>query len=350
MPISVRGPKIAIAGKLVDLNVFGLIRGRADFALQTSVVDVDFDGNAATTTDRLNDAALLTFALTNLDLTIGFGAATLRITGGSLGIASIKPPAATAPTTDTRSSTAVTGKELSVTLTIPGIQGSVTAASIRVNRASGQLDPTPANATSGDEVKAVALNWATAATTPAALTVDLDGSGGWTVPTALVDPGSGLPDPTAMPITLRGSQLAVAGSITGLNLFGILRGGADFAVSSQMVDIDFDGSASTTNDRLTDASLVTFALSNLNLRLGTDEVGLQIGPGGTIGIASISAPTPATGTGTDDRTWTAVVGKDLAVSLDLPGITASVSAGALKINRASGQFTPTTGSPCSHRR
>ena len=81
---------------------------------------------------------------------------------------------------------------------------------------------------------------------------------------------------------------------------------------------------------------MTFALSNLNLRLGTPTVGLQIGPGGTVGIASISAPAPATGT--DTRSWTAVVGKDLAVSLSLPGITGSVSSGALKINRAGGEL------------
>jgi hypothetical protein len=124
MPISVRGPKIAVAGKLVNLNIFDLITGGADFALQTSVVDVDFDGNAATTTDRLNDAALLTFALTNLDLEVGFGGVGLAITSGSLGIASIKPPAATAPAGDNRSWTAVTGSDLTVVLTIPGIEGS----------------------------------------------------------------------------------------------------------------------------------------------------------------------------------------------------------------------------------
>ena len=88
------------------------------------------------------------------------------------------------------------------------------------------LDPTPANPASGDEVSAVALNWATAAGAP--LTVDLDGSGGWTAPTALVDPGAALPNPTPIPITFRGSQLAVAGSISNVDLFGLLTGGADF--------------------------------------------------------------------------------------------------------------------------
>ena len=313
MPITFRGRKLAVAGRLTNLSIFDLISGSADFALETRTVDVDFDGSAATTNDRLAGASLMTFGLSNLTLSVGLGGVGLSITGGSLGIATITPTAATAPATDNRSWSAVTGKDLAITLNIPGIQGSVTSGSVRINRASGQFDPTPANPTSGDEVKAVALNWATAAGSP--LTVDLNTTTGWQPPTALVDPGSGLPDPTAMPITFRGSQLAVAGSITGLNLFGILTGGADFSVTSQLVDIDFNGSATNTTDRLNDASLVTFALSNLNLRLGTDTAGLQIGPGGTVGIASISAPAPATGTGADNRTWTAVVGKDLAVSL-----------------------------------
>ena len=188
---------------------------------------------------------------------------------------------------------------------------------------------------SGPVVPAVALNWATAAGGP--LTVDLNGDGVWEEPEDLVDPGAALPNPIAIPITFRGDQLAVAGSITGLDLFGILTGGADFSVTSQLVDVDFDGDGdATTGDQLDDASLVTFALSNLNLRLGTPTVGLQIGPGGTIGIASISAPAPLTGT--DTRSWTAVVGADLVVSLSLPGVTGSVENGSLKINRAAGEL------------
>ena len=58
-------------------------------------------------------------------------------------------------------------------------------------------------------------------------------------------------------------------------------------------------------------SRTTFALSNLDLRLGSDEVGLRIGPGGTIAIATLSAPKPATGsTATDTRSWLAVNGNE----------------------------------------
>jgi hypothetical protein len=60
-------------------------------------------------------------------------------------------------------------------------------------------------------------------------------------PTALVDPGAALPDPTAIPITFRGSQLAVAGSISNVDPVRLLTGGADFSVTSQLVDVDLDG-------------------------------------------------------------------------------------------------------------
>jgi hypothetical protein len=92
----------------------------------------------------------------------------------------------------------------------------------------------------------------------------------------------------------------------------------------------------TTADQLNDASLVTFALSNLNLRLGTPTAGLQIGRAAR--SASPRSPRPRRTIGTDTRSWTAVVGANLAVSLSLPGITGSVTAGSLKINRAAGAF------------
>ena len=216
MPIKMRGQKLAIGGRLTGLDIFGILTGDADFALETKLVDVDFDGSAATTSDRLDDASLLTFGLSNLDLDIGFAGQGLHIGGGSLGIAILKAKAAVSPAVDDRSWSAVTGTGLVLSLTLPGVTGSVTAGSVRINRAAGAFDPDggdPANA-----VAAVALNWATESGGP--LGVDLDGAGGWTAPTAVVDPGAALPDPTPIPITFRGSQLAVSGSVSGLNLSG----------------------------------------------------------------------------------------------------------------------------------
>ena len=57
------------------------------------------------------------------------------------------------------------------------------------------------------------------------MTVDLDPAGDWTAPTALVDPGQSLPTPTALSITLRGAQTAVAGTLSNLNLFDFITGG-----------------------------------------------------------------------------------------------------------------------------
>src|SRR4029450_10672369 len=95
--------------------------------------------------------------LSTLSLSVGLGGVGLSIAGGSLGIATITPKAP-ASGTDTRSWSAVTGKNLAVTLSIPGITGTVSNGSGRINRASGVLTPP-----SGSPVDAVALNWATAA-------------------------------------------------------------------------------------------------------------------------------------------------------------------------------------------
>ena len=128
-----RGKKLAVAGRLISLDIFGVLSGEADFALQTSVVDVDFDGSGTTTGDRLDDASLMTFGLSNLSLSVGLGGVGLSISGGSLGIATLTP-AAPASGSDERSWSAVTGKDLAVTLNIPGINGTVSSGSVRINR------------------------------------------------------------------------------------------------------------------------------------------------------------------------------------------------------------------------
>ena len=137
-----------------------------------------------------------------------------------------------------------------------------------------------------------------------------------------------------MPVTLRGAQTTVAGTLTGLNLFDFITGGASFALSSRAVDVDLDGDGSgLTGEQLDNANLLTIALSSLTLSVGISGVGLTL-TGGSIGVAVLGAPVPATGT--DTRSWTAVSADSLAVALDLPGITATVSNVALRIGRASG--------------
>ena len=329
IPITFRGQQLAVAGSISNVDLFGLLTGGADFSVTSQLVDVDFDGTGAMT-DRLDDASLVTFALSNLNLRLGTPTVGLQIgPGGTIGIASISAPAP-APATgaaDNRSWTAVVGANLAVTLRVPGITGSVSSGSLKINRASGAFTPA-----TGTPVNATALDWATEDGDP--LTVDLEAAGGWTAPTELVDPGKALPTPVAMPVTLRGAQTAVAGELTNLNLFDLITGGANFALTSQSVDVDLDGDGNAlTGEQLDNATLLTVALSDVTLFVGIDGVGLAL-TGGSIGIAVISAPAPATGT--DTRSWTAVSADDVGVELDLPEITADVSEVSLRIGSASG--------------
>ena len=218
MPVTVRGEQMAVSGSLTNLNVFDIITGSANFALVTKQVDVDLDGIAGGET--LNDATLLTLGLSSLNLSVGAGGAGLAITGGKVGIATIKAPLpTTAGATDTRSWTAITAKDLVISLTLPAglISASVSNVTLKINKAAGQYQaPTPQGGTAPAPVLATALPWASTAATPVPLAVDLDPAGGWTAPgaTQFVDPGQALPTPDPMPIKLNGDQLAVAGSLT----------------------------------------------------------------------------------------------------------------------------------------
>ena len=65
---------------------------------------------------------------------------------------------------------------------------------------------------------------------------------------------------------------------------------------------------------LTDATLLTLGLSNIQVAAGGGGFGIGIN-GGDLGIAVLEAAAPATGT--DNRYWLAVVGSGLAGSLNL---------------------------------
>jgi hypothetical protein len=311
IPITFRGAQLAVAGSVTGLDLFGILTGGADFSVTTQLVDIDLDGLTSTPDDRLNDARLLTFALSNLNLSLGTGGAGLTIgPGGTVGIATISAPT---PATDNRTWTAVVGKDLAVSLNLPGITATVTGGTLKINRASGALNGTAATA----------LNWAS--TTGAPLTVDLNAADGWTTPTALVDPGKALPTPVLMPVTLRGSQLAVAGTLSNLNIFDFVTGSANFALTSQTVDVDLDGDGNaSTGEQLNDATLMTFALDELNLTLGADGVGLAV-TSGALGIAILSAPAPATGT--DNRSWVGLSAQNLGITLTIPASAPASSTG-----------------------
>jgi hypothetical protein len=248
--------------------------------------------------------------LSNLNLSVGLGGVGLSISGGSLGIATITAKPATAPATDNRSWSAVTGKDLAITLNIPGIQGSVTTGSVRINRASGQFDPTPANPTSGDEVKAVALNWATAGATPAPLTVDLDGG-------RCLDGAdrAGRPGPPRCRTRRRSRSRSAARSwpwparSPAWTCFGILR-------AARTSRLPRSSSTSTSTAARRDQQRPAQRRQPGDVRAVEPQPAARHGhgraadrPGGTVGIASISAPhrrpgpIRARGPRSSARTW-----------------------------------------------
>ena len=84
MPITVRGKKLAVAGRLISLDIFGILSGEADFALQTRWSTSTSTAAAARRTIG-SRASLMTFGLSNLSLSVGLGGVGLSISGGWLG-------------------------------------------------------------------------------------------------------------------------------------------------------------------------------------------------------------------------------------------------------------------------
>jgi hypothetical protein len=345
MPVTARGPQKSLSGTLATLTIFDLITGSANFAVSEQLVDVDFDGSNTTSTDRvhrLDDAKLVTFALSDLQLAIGTTSAGVTITGGNIGIASIAAPLppANATYTDTRKWTALSASSLTVTLTLPGVTAQITDASLLLNTATGAYDPTGGDP--ADAIQAAALLWATDEATPHGLTVDLNADNGF-VTASLVNPGAALPSPVAMPVTVRGPITAFAGTLSNLDIFGVVTGSAKFALTKKLVDVDLDGNGTTTtNDQLNDATLLLFGLSDLNLNVGTAGAGIEISDG-KLGIAVLNAPAPLTGT--DTRSWLAITARDLDVTVDLPGIDADFDNVTLAINKAAGAAGSTLATP-----
>ena len=111
-------------GATVDL--FGLVGGTVDVSFEQRSVDLlDLDGSAATTEAPLEGASMLVFALDITELHLGSGDFLISVTDGTIGLVSISAPAVSAEdaldgVTDGRRWTAVTSRDLAVTLTLPG--------------------------------------------------------------------------------------------------------------------------------------------------------------------------------------------------------------------------------------
>ena len=131
----------------------------------------------------------------------------------------------------------------------------------------------------------------------------------------------------SLPIDFNRAELAMSGSLTGLNVFNLIQGSANFALSDTGVNVATGGST------LDGATLIQVGLSNIQASVGAGGFGLTV-TGGDLGLAIITAPAPATGT--DSRYWIAVNGSGLAASLALGGVTASVQSLDLQVDRAGG--------------
>ena len=234
MEITLRGDQTAVTGTISNLNIFDFVTGSANFALTFQTVDVDLDGNGnAANGEQLNDASLLTLALERAQPDVGASGAGLAVTSGTLGVTVLSAPTPTVVgQTDTRSWLALSANSLGITLSIPGLTGDRPE---RHGPAQPRLRPQerPSRHTTP-------LNWTTA--TGENGLIDFNQAGGYTANlTDLVDPGDALSPQVAMPVTIRGGMTAVGGKLVGLDVFGILTGSADFAMVSQLVDVDFDG-------------------------------------------------------------------------------------------------------------
>jgi hypothetical protein len=291
----------------------------ANFALSSQSVDVDLDGDGnALHGEQLENATLLTIALSSLTLSVGISGVGLTLSGGSIGIAVLSAPVPT-----TGRTRALDGRcrptDVAVALDLPGITAVVSDVALRIG----------ARRVLKNGIVAAPVNWANLGGTTNGSSTSIRpavhqrlGPG---------RPGRGPADPGDLAIKQRGDSLAISGSLSTLNVFDFITGSAHFAITRQAVDVDVDGDGNAaTGEQLNDAGLLTIALDQLNVTIG-GAGGLSV-TSGQLGIAILNAPVAAG----DTRSWTAVTGKDIGVSLSVPGMTATVVGGAVVVNRASG--------------
>ena len=285
----------SLSGSLTGLNVFNILTGSANFAVSESKVAV------AVGTTKLAGATLLTVGLSNLSASASSGAFGLSVSGGDLGIALLERLPPLAAPRDNRYWIAVTATNLSASLNLgSNITATVSSITAQINQAGGRY------ASGSTSIPATPLNWTTS--------LDLNGDGAFGGAGDLVDPGVLLLTPTApvtMPIPFTAPLLALRRIADGLNIYNLITGSANFAMSQTTVNAKIGGTT------LTGATLLTVGLSDLQAGTGTAGFGLTVS-GGDIGIAVLEAPTPATGT--DTRYWLAVNGSNLAATLSLGGL------------------------------
>ncbi len=135
----------------------------------------------------------------------------------------------------------------------------------------------------------------------------------------------------SMPIEYSGKMLALSGTLTNLNIYNLVQGTASFAISQSTVNATVPGG------ELTDASLLTVGLSNLQGSAGGGGYGLAV-TSGNIGIAVLQ-PSDAQSPSSNRADWLAVDATNLAAMLNLgTNLSATVDSLTLEINQASGSY------------
>ncbi|HVP75835.1 MAG TPA: hypothetical protein VMS63_07420, partial [Gaiellaceae bacterium] len=323
----------SVSGTLTDLSIAGgLITGSSTFTVSESTIDVTVGGTT------LTGAELLTLGLGSLNLSVGSASGPhFSITGGSLAVAALSAPMPSVGT-DTRSWLGVIGAVTSASLVsgIPDLSLTVTSLTLRLNQASGAY-------TNGASVDATPLDWTTA------LDLNTNGTFG-EMPDDQLTVGS-------IPIDLTGATFTISGTAS-VQLFGMITGTVAFAFQQQTVSVDVDrdgtlelpvsGTAwarGPPGPDLTNATLTTFGLSvpsGQTLTFGVGGVGFSVSAGSlALAIVTPSASAQAAG---DSRSWLALNAQITAATFTgIPGLTLTVTALTVGINRASGTYTdPTT--------
>ena len=260
---------LSVSGDLVGLDLAGFLTGSAHFAVTSRTVSVTLPD-----TTVLTGASLLTISLSSISLTFGTDDVNVKITGGSLTVASVSQ--------GTRSWLGINASGLAGSIKV-GTIATATLSGIAVLRNTAGVGETP-------------LAWSTAL--------------GSAAPTSLAG--------------VSGDQLHVSGQVDSLDVAGLLSGSAHFDVSRTFVNANLPTTGSTPS------ILLTFTLTNLFLAVGTPSIGAQI-TGGSLLIASLGVVDPA-----DHRSWVALSGTDFAASLVLPGVSADVEDLTISINKGTG--------------
>src|SRR5262249_1304488 len=152
--------------------------------------------------------------------------------------------------------------------------------------------------------------------------VDTDESGSFTATPVVVD---------GVTISLTQARLFVSGTLSSLNIAGLVSGSAHFEVVKDVVDADVDGTAGfDPATDLNDAVLLTFALTSLQLKVGTDSFGISI-TSGEVRVATLAPSSPPY-----TRRWLAVQASNVGASLSVGSLlSATLTDVAVQVNQAS---------------